>query len=321
MARSKCAFGPCMNLTSTSGRHFFRFPQDDAQRQSWLDSMGSPMYKPARGERLCADHFAQNCFSDESRAVLLGDAVPTLFDPTAFSVMAVPPKSTKPAPKPSENRQNLTTTYLKHPLSSPVTVTLPPSSRLILLPGELERKRESPQSSVPHHARLPAPSSTDTVTAPANCARVEEQPRVFLVGDNNVEVSEDLPSQFAKDQQSVLHIMRRKNRLAAAKKRLAGKKKRFHNSERRLAAIKKILFSERTLYRDGKKIVEISLSRFAEEVLDDSSTEFNNGEESGEPSTHATSDTEENSNSLTSYSLWDDEGNAAHVERVDVPIS
>ncbi|KAH9374190.1 hypothetical protein HPB48_002373 [Haemaphysalis longicornis] len=234
--------------------------------------MGSPKYKPARGERLCSDHFTQNCFSDERCEVLLSDAVPSVFDPSAFSAVALPRKTPKPAPKP---KPKLTTTYLKHPLS---------------------------------------------VTVSSNCGSVEEQPQVFLIDDDDVKVSENAPSQSTGDRPPSFHVIKRKNALATARRRLIRKKKRFHSSERRLAAIKKVLFSERTLYRDGKKIVEISLSNFAREVLEDCGAEFNNGETSA-PSEHAKSDIGENSNSMTNDTLWDDEGNSVHIEMVDVSPS
>lgn len=306
-----------MNLKSTSGKPFFSFPKDDALRQSWLDSMGSPKYKPARGERLCSDHFTQNCFSDERCEVLLSDAVPSVFDPSAFSAVALPRKTPKPAPKP---KPKLTTTYLKHPLSGPVTLTLPPSSQLILLPSEEKKELGCPRSAVPGFSQLPAPSSTDAVTVSSNCGSVEEQPQVFLIDDDDVNVSENPPSQSTGDRPPSFHVIKRKNALATARRRLIRKKKRFHSSERRLAAIKKVLFSERTLYRDGKKIVEISLSNFAREVLGDCGAEFNNGETSA-PSEHAKSDIGENSNSMTNDTLWDDEGNSVHIEMVDVSPS
>lgn len=310
-----------MNLKSTSGRPFFRFPKDDALRQSWLDSMGSPMYKPALGEKLCSDHFTRDCFSDERCEVLLSDAVPSVFDPSAFSAVALPEKTPKPAPKPAPKpKPKLTTTYLKHPLSGPVTLTLPPSSQLILLPSEAKTELGCPGSAVPASSQLPAPSLTDAVTVSANCARVEEQPQVFLIDDDDVKVSENPPSQFTRDRQPSFHVIKRRSALATAKKRLIRKKNRFHSSERRLAAIKKVLFSERTLYRDGKKIVEISLSSFAKEVLGDCDAEFNDGETSA-PSKHATSDFGESSNSMTNDTLWDDEGNSVHIETIDVSPS
>lgn len=308
-----------MNLKSTSGKPFFRFPKDDALRQSWLDSMGSPMYKPAHGERLCSDHFTQNCFSDERCEVLLSDAVPSVFDPSAFSSVVLPAKTPKPAPKPKPKQ--LMTTYLKHPLSGPVTLTLPPSSQLILLPREVKTELGCPGSAVPASSQLPAPSSIDAVTMSANCSRTEEQPQVFLIDDDNVKVSENPPSQLTRGRQRSFHVIKRENALATAKRRLMRKKNRFRSSERRLAAINKVLFSERTLYRDGKKIVEISLSSFAKEVLQDcGDTEFNNGETSA-PSKHATSDFGESSNSMTNDTLWDDDGNSMHIETIDVSPS
>lgn len=279
--------------------------------------MDSPAFPAASDDALCSDQLMQSCFSDDSSEVILSDVVPTVFNPATSSVLAVVPKSTEQAPK---KKQELTTTYLKHPVGRPVTITLPPSSQLILLPSHSQTNSARRPSAVPALPHSSSSSATNAETASVNCARVEEQPRVFLIDDDDVEVSENPPSRYSRDQHAVFRVMQRKIELAAARRRLVRKKRKFRSFQLRLATIKKVLFSERTLYRDGKKIVEISLSRFADEVFKDIGMEFENGE-TGEPNKPAANDIGRNSNSTTNDTLWEDENNSMHTERAVASIS
>lgn len=299
----------------TSGKRFFRFPPDAAVKQSWLDNMD--IIQPASNDALCSDQFMQTCFSDDSSEVILSDVGPTVFNPATSFSLAVAPESTKQAPK---QKQELTTTYLQHPVRGPVTVTLPPSSQLILLPSHSQTNSAHRPSVAPALPHSSSSSSTNVETASVNCAHVEEQPRVYLIDDDDVEVSENPPSRYSRDQHAVFNVMRRKHKLATARRQLVRKKKRFRSLQHRLAALKKVLFSERTLYRDGKKIVEISLSRFAAEVLKDIDIELENGE-TGEPYKPAGNDIGQNSNSTTNDTLLDDESNSLQIERANTSVS
>lgn len=138
-------------------------------------------------------------------------------------------------------RLGVTTTYLKHPLKKPVTVTLPPRARLILIPAKPHLREHDSQNEI-----APVKDDVDTTISP-------EQ-----LGDH--------PSAG----QPLIQL--RRSQLARVTENLSKARKMYTTIRKKLRKLNDSLFSEQMLERNGKKVVKISLSHFALELLEEQKT-------------------------------------------------
>ncbi|KAG0411063.1 hypothetical protein HPB47_011806, partial [Ixodes persulcatus] len=55
-----CAAQDCSNSVCYTGRPVHKFPREPTLRKLWIRAarLSQPTWKPAKGDRLCAEHFA-----------------------------------------------------------------------------------------------------------------------------------------------------------------------------------------------------------------------------------------------------------------------
>lgn len=227
--------------------------------------MGTSALEPEVDGMLCAEHFEPECFTDGRLEELRGDAIPTVFDFPAATAQATAPVANKPPSLLKRKLVDIKTTYLKHNLEKPVTVTLPPSSRLVLIPTKphLEQHRSSRSTTVPIAKESPH-SHFSAVSTVAMCSSVQND----LVLNDDVDTT--VAPQDLSDQRSIVQPITqlRTSKLAKATQELSKAKRAYATCRRKQKTLNDLLFVERTLERNGKKVIEISLSQLALEVLE-----------------------------------------------------
>lgn len=242
-----------------------RFPLDEQLKQLWVNNMGTSALEPEVDGMLCAEHFEPECFTDGRLEELRGDAIPTVFDFPAATAQATAPVANKPPSLLKRKLVDIKTTYLKHNLEKPVTVTLPPSSRLVLIPTKphLEQHRSSRSTTVPIAKESPH-SHFSAVSTVAMCSSVQND----LVLNDDVDTT--VAPQDLSDQRSIVQPITqlRTSKLAKATQELSKAKRAYATCRRKQKTLNDLLFVERTLERNGKKVIEISLSQLALEVLE-----------------------------------------------------
>lgn len=146
-------------------------------------------------------------------------------------------------PRPLGKRKgDFPTAYLKHSLKTPFSVTLPPSSKLVIVPTKRYYK------SVPN-------DDVDTTVA-----------------------SQDNGDQPPEEQRL---LQKRKSELERATVKISRARRTHKVVKRNLRKLNDFLFTEKTFERNGKRVTEISLSRFALQVLEkkQQGTEHNHTDE------------------------------------------
>lgn len=151
-------------------------------------------------------------------------------------------------PRSSGNsKSDFPTAYLKHSLKTPFTVTLPPSSRLIIVPTKRYNKKTQ-------NKNVPDNDDVDTTVAPQD------------------------PGDQSPEEQRLLR--KRKSELERATTKVSRARRTHKIVKRNLRKINDFLFTEKTFERNGKRVTEISLSRFALQVLEKQpGTEHNHTDE------------------------------------------
>ncbi|CAN8027216.1 unnamed protein product [Ixodes persulcatus] len=288
---SKCAFIHCTNKRKCSLRLFFPFPDNDATlREMWLANMRMEGYKPTLYDRLCADHFDPTCFTKRSSVdpliTLRDDAVPTLFEfpkkPTAVvTVTSHKPEvghPSHPATALSETnpkKMPIKTMIMESSLSKPFTMTLPPSSRLVIVPVRTKDGRQpgtlltQPSFIVKH-----APANTSTSVTGSTMAAVGTSRRYGPSEEDDVDLEPRDMARVPPEQERVMKgIYDRKIQLAQARMKLRKLRCGLKAGKKRLRQLHDLMFSERVVMRNGSKVVEMTLSNWAMEVFSDAPTD------------------------------------------------
>lgn len=235
-------------------------------------------FVPTLYDRLCADHFDPTCFTERSKhdplITLREDAVPTLFEfpkePTAYvTVTSHRPQVGYPTQPPTDvlepdpKKLPIKTTIMESSLSKPFTMTLPPSSRLVIVPvrkkdGQAGDPTFKPNIVVKHAApnTWAAPANSDRRYGPQEEDDVDLQPR-------------DMSRVPAEQEQLMKAIFERKLRLKHARMTLRKLRSNLKAGRKRLRQLHDLMFSERLVTRNDTKVVEMTLSNWAKEVFSD----------------------------------------------------
>lgn len=149
--------------------------------------------------------------------------------------------------------------YLGRSLKTPFTATLPSSSKFIIAPTKA-RENNTEKKNVPNN------DDVDTTVAP-----------------------QDAGGQPSEEQRL---LQKRRSELQLARCSVFKARRTHKTVKRSLSKLNDFLFTEKTYERNGKKVTEIHLSRFALDVLEkqQSGTEHNPTDEAAGASDHGTSD-------------------------------
>ncbi|CAN7998973.1 unnamed protein product [Ixodes hexagonus] len=282
---SKCAFVHCDNKRKLSLRLFFPFPEEPTLRDAWLANMQMEGFVPTLYDRLCADHFDPTCFADRSKhdplITLREGAVPTLFEfpkkPTAYvTVTSHKPEVGHPSHPSTAVMQAdpkklpIRTMIMESPLSKPITMRLPPSSRLVIVPV---RKKDGQPGEPPVQPNIVVKHTPPSSAAPKTSGLTYipgTHKRCGPLDEDDVDLQPRDMSRVSMDQEQVMKaIHERKLRLSHARMKLRKLRCNLKAGKKRLRQLHDLLFSERLVTRNGAKVVEISLSNFAKEVFSD----------------------------------------------------
>ncbi|KAL1430500.1 hypothetical protein MTO96_014943 [Rhipicephalus appendiculatus] len=191
-----------------------------------------------------------------------GNAIATELNLAATTAQTSASVSSKPRPPGGKRKWDFPTAYLRHSLKTPFTVTLPPTSKLIIVPTK------------PHHndaenKNVPNNDDADTTVVP-----------------------QDLDAEPSEEQ---LLLQQRKYELERATTSVSRARRTHKTVKRNLKKLNDFLFTEKTFECNGKRVTEISLSRFALEVLEKRrpGTEHNHTDEAaGAPDRDTSNDSE-----------------------------
>lgn len=187
-----------------------------------------------------------------------GSAMATKFNLAAATAQTSASVSNKPRPS-GKRKWGFATAYLRRSLKTPFTATLPSSSKFIIAPTKA-RENNTEKKNVPNN------DDVDTTVAP-----------------------QDAGGQPSEEQRL---LQKRRSELQLARCSVFKARRTHKTVKQSLSKLNDFLFTEKTYERNGKKVTEIYLSRFALDVLEkqQSGTEHNPTDEAAGASDHGTSD-------------------------------